>query len=67
MKSESVFLGQIQRLGLIDVITHFSQMQKVFNEKLSTTDSSILRCRHFMHFLNETISRIKIINYSNLY
>jgi hypothetical protein len=42
-------------------------MQKVFNNKLITADSSILRCRHFMHFLSDIVNKIKLINFSNFY
>lgn len=42
-------------------------MQKLFNDKLSNTDSSILRCKHFMHFLNEMLSKVRIINFTNFY
>lgn len=67
LKSDSQFCSQLEKLGLIDLLNNISHLQKIFNDKLSNTDSSILRCKHFMHFLNTAISKIKMISYSNFY
>jgi hypothetical protein len=66
-RPEGKFHRELEKLGSIDLLTHFSQLQKIFNDKLVTADSSILRCRHFMHFLSEIVSKIKVINFSNFY
>lgn len=42
-------------------------MQKVFNEKQMVSDSSVLKCRHFMHFLSEMLEKIKVVSFSHFY
>ncbi len=49
------------------MMNQFAQMQKVFNEKQLSIDSSILRCHHFMHFLSDMTNKIKVINFTNFY
>lgn len=49
------------------MMNQFAQMQKVFNEKQLSIDSSILRCRHFMHFSSDMTNKIKVINFTNFY
>ena len=48
-------------------MNEFSQIKKVFNDKLITADSSILRCKHFMHYLSSIIAKIKIVNFGHFY
>lgn len=67
IKTDSIFCNQLEKLGLIDLLNNITHLQKIFNDKLSNTDSSVLRCKHFMHFLNEAINKIKIINFNNFY
>ena len=54
-------------MGLIDLLNQLSVMQKIFNSRLSSTDSSLLRCRHFMHLLNDFLTKIRIINFNSFY
>ena len=65
--NESKFHGEIERLGLTEMLNQFSLMQKIFNQKQHTGDSSILKCRHFMHFLSELVNKIRAINFNNFY
>lgn len=67
LKTDSTFCSQLEKLGLIDLLNSTTHLQKIFNDKLSSTDSSVLRCKHFMHFLNDAISKIKVINFNNFY
>lgn len=67
LRADGQFVNQLERTGLIDLITSVSQLQKIFNDKLSNTDSSILRCKHFMHFISAAINKIQTINYTNFY
>ena len=49
------------------MLNDFIHLQKVFSDKMSFTDSSYLRCKHFMHFISDSLSKVKKINYSLLY
>jgi hypothetical protein len=57
----------LSKLGLVDGIAQFAQMQKIFNEKQMVVDSSVLKCRHFMHFLSELLEKIKVISFTHFY
>lgn len=52
LRSDSGFCAQLEKLGLVELLNQLAQMQKLFNDKQSTTDSSVLRCKHFMHLLS---------------
>lgn len=67
LKIDGIFCSQLEKLGLIDLLNSITYLQKIFNDKISNTDSSILRCKHFMHFLSEPINKIRIINFNNFY
>ena len=67
LRADSNFSKQLEKLGMIDMLNGVTQLQKTFNEKLSNTDSSILRCRHFMHYLTEATNKIRVINFNNFY
>lgn len=52
---------------MLEVLGQLTQMQKIFTDKLSNIDSSLLRCKHFMHFISDILSKIRIVNFSNFY
>ena len=67
VESGSAFVSQLERMGLVDLLNQLTVMQKIFNHKLSNTDSSQLRCRHFMHFLSQLLNRVRVINFNSFY
>lgn len=67
LRADSNFSKQLEKLGMIEMLNGVAQLQKTFNEKLSNTDSSVLRCRHFMHYLTEATNKIRVINFNNFY
>lgn len=65
--NNSQLQGEISKLGLVEIVGQFGQMQRIFNDKQMAADSSVLRCRHFMHLLSEMLSEIKVVNLTNFY
>jgi hypothetical protein len=63
----SVFCQQIERLGMLELLAQLTQMQKIFTDKVTNTDSSLLRCKHFMHFLSDLLAKVRIVNFASFY
>lgn len=67
IRSEGHFHIEVEKMGLIEMTGQLNKLEKIFSEKQTGYDSSVLRCRHFMHFLSEMTSRVKVISFNHFY
>lgn len=67
IKDDGSLMKKIESLGVHEISTSVATILRLYEDRNVELDNSILKCRHFIHFIGKFMECIQTINYSNLY
>ena len=62
-----MIIKRLEEMGVHDLNSTILSVLRLFDDKNVDIDSSLLRCKHFLHFLELSLESIRKVNFFNFY